>query len=138
MIWKKVHGFPGYEVSEHGDLRHCLKLLKPHRVIGNGRKRFSLSRGGRKCTFKASQLVARAFIGPKPFEDAEVCHDDGFEHNNHFTNLRYGTAASNGNDVTMHRLQRRGLSSFPMTVAERLAAETAKFLKTELKTQLRS
>jgi hypothetical protein len=134
MQWKECPDFPGYEVSEHGDLRHGLKLLKPNRVVGNGRKRFSLSRAGRNYTFKAAQLVARAFIGPKPFEDAEVCHNDGFEHNNHFTNLYYGTATSNGNDATLHRLQRRGLSVLPMTTAERLAVETAKFLKAELKT----
>jgi hypothetical protein len=127
--WKVVPGFPDYEVSEHGELRRGAKLLKPERTHGNGRKRYSLSRDGRQFRFKASQLVALAFIGPKPFDGAEVCHDDGFEHNNHFTNLRYGTSASNGNDVTKHRLQRRSLSALPMTRGDQITLEAAKFLR---------
>lgn len=77
---------------------------------------------------KAHQLVALAFIGPSPFEGAEVCHKDGFHHNNHYSNLYWGTSENNGNDVTKHRLQRRALSGYPRSNSEHLALEAAKLL----------
>lgn len=107
MIWKEIPGFPAYEVSEHGDVRHGLKLLKPERVKGSGRKRFTLSKNGRLYSVFASRIVAFAFIGPEPFEGAEVCHDDGFFYNNHYSNLRWDTHAANVADSVKHRLRRR-------------------------------
>jgi hypothetical protein len=128
LLWKPIPDFLDYEVSERGDVRRGPSHLKPERTQGNGRKRFSLSKGGRLYRLKAHQLVALAFLGPPPFEGAEVCHKDGFHHNNHYSNLRWGSSADNGNDVTKHRLQRRSLRKIPVTVAEKLAAETAKLL----------
>jgi hypothetical protein len=128
MIWKPIPGFLDYEVSERGDVRRGGAQLKPERTQGNGRKRFSLSKGGRLYRMKAHQLVALAFIGPAPFEGAEVCHNDGFHQNNHYSNLRWDTRAGNGNDVTKHRLNRRALSSLSRNKSEKLAAEAAKFL----------
>jgi hypothetical protein len=110
MIWKPVPGFEDYEISEHGYLRRGLKLLKPERVVGNGRKRFCLSRDGRQFRLKAAQLVALAFIGPKPFKRAEACHKDGFEHNNHYSNLKWDSHHGNVADAVEHRLKfREGL-----------------------------
>lgn len=128
MIWKPIPGFLDYEVSERGDVRRGVVQLKPERTQGNGRKRFSLSKGGRLFRMKAHQLVALAFIGPPPFEGAEVCHNDGFHHNNHYSNLRWDTSTGNGNDVTKHRLDRRAFGSLQRTKSEKLAAEAAKFL----------
>lgn len=128
MIWKPIPGFLDYEVSERGDVRRGPGQLKAERTQGNGRKRFSLSKGGRLYRMKAHQLVALAFIGPPPFDGAEVCHNDGFHHNNHYSNLRYGTSADNGNDVTKHRLQKRALSNLTRPKSERLAAEAAALL----------
>ena len=107
MIWKTVPGFENYEVSENGDLRNGLKRLKPEHVVGSGRKRFSLSKDGRQYRFKSAQLVAMAFIGPKPFSRAEACHNDGFEHNDHFSNLRWDSRLGNVADAVQHRLNRR-------------------------------
>ena len=107
MIWKPVPGFENYEISEKGDLRKGSKMLRPERVVGSGRKRFCLSKGGRQYRFKAAQLVAMAFIGPKPFRRAEVCHHDGFEHNDHFSNLRWDSRLGNVADAVQHRLNRR-------------------------------
>lgn len=128
MLWMPIPGFLDYEVSEHGDVRRGPHRLTPERTKGNGRKRFSLSKGGRLFRLKAHQLVALAFIGPAPFEGAEVRHRDGFHHNNHYSNLAWATGEENGNDVTKHRLQRRAMSSLPRSRNEQLQAETAKFL----------
>ena len=105
--WKPVPDFPDYEVSENGDVRRDGKHLRAERVHGNGRKRFALSKCARQYRFKASQLVALAFIGPSPFDGAEVCHNDGFEHNNHYSNLRWDSRAANAADTYKHAVQQR-------------------------------
>jgi hypothetical protein len=128
MLWKQIPSFHDYEVSEHGDVRRAGRNLVPERTQGNGRKRFALSKGGRITRLKAAQIVALAFIGPKPFEGAEVRHKDGFHHNNHYSNLSWGTRQQNGADVTRHRLQRQALSKYPRSQTDILAAEAAKLL----------
>lgn len=128
MIWKPIPGFLDYEVSERGDVRRGPGQLKPERTTGNGRKRFALSKGGRLYRIKAHQLVALAFIGPPPFEGAEVCHNDGFHHNNHYSNLRYGTKTDNGNDRTMHHLKLRAMGSLCRSQNEKVSAAAAEFL----------
>lgn len=105
--WRAIPDFPMYEVSEHGDLRRDGKHLRAERVHGSGRKRFALSRGSRHYRFKASQLVALAFIGPSPFEGAVVCHNDGFEHNNHYKNLRWDSQLANVADAYKHSVMKR-------------------------------
>lgn len=123
--WKPIPDFAEYEVSEHGDVRRGERLLKPERVAGNGRKRFALSRDGRRFVFKAAQLVALAFIGPKPFDGAEACHKDGFIHNNHFSNLRWDTHAGNALDDLAHRNKLRSFVSTEL----RLKAEANELLR---------
>jgi hypothetical protein len=131
VTWKIVPDFPHYEVSEHGGLRHGTKHLKPERVQGSGRKRFALSKNGRCYRILAHRLVALAFIGPKPFDGAEVCHRDGFIHNNHFSNLRWDTQTANDMDCVRHRIERQeksgrkcGRSSKP----QQLAAAYSEFI----------
>ncbi len=136
MLWKPVPGFEEYEVSEHGDLRHGKKILSPERVSGNGgidRKRFTLTKGDRLYRFYAARLVALAFLGPKPSDDAELCHNDGFEHNNHFSNLRWDSRASNIADQVYHKFVRKHRSqpyrfSKSKVDRERLSAMTSRFL----------
>jgi hypothetical protein len=126
--WMPIPGYQGYEASERGDVRHNGCLLKPERTHGNGRRRFSLSKDGVVRRYKAAQLVLMAFVGPKPFCGAEACHNDGVEVNDHISNLRWGSKASNMADEIVHRIQRRSLSLVPLSRQETLAAETAKFL----------
>lgn len=59
------------------------------------------------------QLVAEAFLGPRPFPGAVVLHwdDDGF--NNHLGNLRWGSETENRADARRNRAKRaRHLSVF--------------------------
>lgn len=128
MIWKPVPDFADYEVSEFGDARKGFSPLTPERVQGSGRKRFTLSKGGRKYRFQAAHLVALAFIGPKPFEGAEVCHNDSFHHNNHYSNLRWDTHAANAADVAVYKSKLRSHSGLPQKAGDLLAAEAAALL----------
>lgn len=105
--WKEIPGFPDYEVSEHGQVRRGTRLLTVVIDRVSGRKKFYLSKHSRQYQFYAHRLVALAFIGPKPFKNYEVCHNDGFFHNNHYSNLRWDTRDSNVADKVRHRLQHR-------------------------------
>lgn len=116
MKWKECVRFPCYEVSERGDVRRIKrgirggfvgKVMKPYRRE-DGYNMFILRNLNRSFHVKAHQLVAEAFVGPKPFPDAEVCHCDGSRHNDHFTNLRWDTRAANHADKVRHGTTARG------------------------------
>lgn len=115
MQWKSSNLFPDYEVSECGDLRRS----KPDSLgrilattlkfrIDRGYKKYRAYRDGKSFHVKASQLVADAFICPKPFDGAEVCHDDGNKANDHFSNLRWDTHKGNHADTLVHGTRSRG------------------------------
>lgn len=128
MIWKMIPQFDEYEVSEYGDVRRGDRLLKPEKIQGSGRKRFALTKNGRVYRYHAGHLVAFAFIGPKPSPFVELCHNDGFEHNNHFSNLRWDTKLANAADAATHRLNRKAQSALPVSLKYRLAVEAKQFV----------
>lgn len=115
-VWRSVAGFPNYEISSFGRLR----VLDRHICTSNGQTRFY--RGGLIAPCRNQhghlkvllirvpgvkeprylhQLVAEAFIGPRP-EGHEVAHGDGIPSNNRLTNLRYATPAENQADKIQH------------------------------------
>lgn len=55
----------------------------------------SLYAEGKRRTANVHTMVALAFVGPKPFEGAEVCHKDDQKMHNHADNLEWGTGKSN-------------------------------------------
>lgn len=110
MEWRVCPSFPAYEVSESG---HVLrrrrgirggkigKIMKPY-VREDGYRMYILRRDNKSYHRKAHQLVAEAFIGPRPFPKAEVRHGDGTRTNDHFSNLEWGTRAENRADMVRH------------------------------------
>lgn len=110
MIWKIIPSFDVYEVSEYGNVRRCRagikgarlgRIMKPY-IRADGYAMYILRRDNQSYHKKAHQLVAEAFIGPKPFPKAEVCHNDGSRNNDHFSNLRWGTVLENKSDMISH------------------------------------
>ncbi len=131
--WRAVPGWSGfYEVSDAGNVRsldrrwpvtnrfgnvenrqHRGKLLKLG-VLKNGYQMVSLTRpGGVRRYAYVHNLVAEAFIGPKPLGE-EVCHRDGVRTHNALRNLRYGTRSSNALDRHVHGTmnQARGVDHY--------------------------
>lgn len=115
MQWKKSELFPNYEVSEFGDVKRCepdrFGNLVGHQMTSypkRGYRRFALYRDKKQHHVKAARLVIEAFVGPKPFEGAEVCHNDGSKGNDHFTNLRWDTHQANMDDRERHGTLSRG------------------------------
>ena len=108
--WRVVPSFPDYEVSEYGGVRRCRKgirggqvgkIMKPY-IREDGYRMYILRQENRSWHRKAHQLVAEAFVGPKPFAGAEVRHLDGTRTNDHHSNLMWGTSAENKADMVAH------------------------------------
>jgi hypothetical protein len=67
-----------------------------------GRLQIILHRDGIGKAGQVHQLVAKAFLGPKPTPLHEVCHNDGDHLNNRADNLRWGTKSENMYDRVTH------------------------------------
>lgn len=101
-----------YEVSSHGRVRRAKEnrgmggykpigqFLKPWRS-SQGRLAISLSAKNKVRKIFLHHLVLGAFVGPRP-KGMEGCHGDGNSQNNHLSNLRWDTHASNQNDMARH------------------------------------
>lgn len=123
-VWRPVVGYEGhYEVSNLGrvrSLRRRVQVLSrwgtptsreyPARVLAQdvdrgrhsyGRLRVSLCHEGAQKSRLVHQIVAEAFIGPRP-SGHEVAHNDGDAANNRATNLRYATPYDNTQDKHLH------------------------------------
>lgn len=121
-IWKTVIEYEGlYEVSDTGRVRSVERVV-PHKKNGptryaavelsqskcgrHGYMRVRLSKEGRAKDHYIHALVAKAFVDGW-FPDALVRHYDDVPTNNHWTNLRWGTALDNGADYRRNRRNRQ-------------------------------
>lgn len=96
--WKVIPDTNGYyEVSDTGQVRNIRtgKILKPRNK--KGYHNYNLSVDGESKQVFAHHLVAQAFIGDRP-EGMFVLHWDDDKHNNHVSNLRYGSPKENVSD----------------------------------------
>lgn len=110
--WKKIPGYPDYEVSDKGRIRSYKgvnqnsprrkkpKIMK-QRIPEDGYPRVTLqNKEGRKVVRQVHLLVARAFLGPA--KGRKVLHRDGRRHHIEASNLRYGTHQENMDDKYAH------------------------------------
>lgn len=99
---------PGYFISELGIAYGPGQLgYREYHVLPSftnddyGHQVVDLDIDGRKRHRYLAVLVAEAFI-PNPHNYPEVCHIDGNPHNNHVSNLKWGTHADNMADAKRH------------------------------------
>lgn len=86
------------------------------------------------------ELVAEAFIGPRPTTKHHICHNDGDENNNGVDNLRYDTPTGNAADRHQHNTDAAGINNpgnkysedFIRNIKRRLKTETVKEVYTSL------
>lgn len=99
--WRPIPGFPSYEASSEGNVRRVgRRVLRAHPRF-NGYMQVSLSEQGVVYPKKVHQLVAAAFIGPRP-DGADTCHENGVRDDNRSCNLRYDTRSANLADRAKH------------------------------------
>lgn len=113
--WLPVPGYEGrYDVSDDGQVRSWLKwyrepnaplprLLTPSPNPDSGYPQVVLYKDRRGISKAVHQLVALAFIGPRP-DGQEVRHLDGDATNATRTNLAYGTSTENEADKVRREL----------------------------------
>jgi len=97
--WRRTTCDHNYEVSDRGRLRtYHVSSLKPALVrstLNGGYPRvFLVGLGKRRYVH---QLVAEAFIGPRP-AGLVVCHGNDIKTDNRLSNLSYGTRRQNALD----------------------------------------
>src|SRR6516162_5295689 len=106
--WKRVVGWPGYEVSDRGPVISFKwvppLVIKPQVWRGRGGRGKPLAAvvtltSGRRIrrTFKVHRLVLEAFRGPRP-AGMQCRHLDSNPLNNELKNLVWGTFAENWAD----------------------------------------
>jgi len=102
--------FDGYAVSADGQIwsQKSKKILTPFKI---GRPppydAVGLRRNGSTVKCPIHQIVAEAFLGPRP-PGFDVCHSDGVRENNSVGNLRYATRSENLADREKHGTHQRG------------------------------
>jgi hypothetical protein len=111
-IWRDIHDYEGlYQVSNLGRVRSLDREVPDARC---GSRRFkgramkltkgpsylclSLCKRGVRRTHTVHQLVANAFLGPRPV-GMEICHGPEGQFVNTVDNLSYGTSKQNSLDM---------------------------------------
>lgn len=100
--FKPIPGFPGYEVGDQGTIvslnyKHTGKrrVMKDYRGSEYGYRALQLCRNGeRPANRTVHQLVAEAFLGPRP-PGLVINHIDSNPANNRADNLEYVTQKDN-------------------------------------------
>ena len=104
--WKAIPSFPGYEVSDCGQVRRGERLLSQSFNV-SGYPRVTLSLLGKSKTRVVHALVAEAFLGARP-QGMQICHNDGVKTNNNVSNLRFATPKDNEADKVAHGTRATG------------------------------
>jgi hypothetical protein len=105
--WRSAQGFPGYEVSDLGQVRKGDKLLKQSPFAGKKYLRVTLCRAGKWITKRVHHLVLEAFVGPCP-PGYEARHLNDEQSDNRLSNLKWGTKRQNTDDREVNGKTLRG------------------------------
>lgn len=122
--WKSVPRHPGYDVSDHGQVRSYhtrqgapggqwrvaktpQKILQPS-PDRRGYLGVCLRTKGKTHRIRVAYLVMAAFVGPRP-EGMWVCYESHDFKNNHVDNLRYDTPMGAMAALSDEQRQARGI-----------------------------
>lgn len=104
-VWKDIEGFPGYQVSNYGNVRSLHNnrhgigvtshILKPAIDKTTGYSKVSLWKNGKGATKSVHRLVAESFLNTPKQNETDVNHIDGNKLNNRASNLEWCTRSEN-------------------------------------------
>lgn len=106
-IWRKIHDFPDYFISNMGRLKLKSGNFSKMKPRFDGYVRTSLRKGNVAKSFFFHVLVADAFI-PNPDNKKLIDHINGNRHDNRVENLRRATAKENSNNKHKPAGKKRG------------------------------
>lgn len=128
--WKEVPGFPGYMVSNDGQVksfRQYEKILKGS-IDEDGYIRCVLFKDKVRYSFAVHQVVALSFIGERP-TGASVHHKDENKLNNSCDNLEYITPSHHSSLHTANgKSALRGVRHWKNKMTEEQAREAKRLL----------
>jgi hypothetical protein len=117
--WRRIEGWPGYEISSLGRLGSWHKLPnakhppQERRILVGGKdkdgyRRAVLVNGKTRRSLRLHHLVLDTFQGKRPFPEAVARHLNGDLTDNSVTNLCWGTQQENIDDRERHGRTRSG------------------------------
>lgn len=105
--WRELPTFPGYFISDAGQVRHHDRVLKP--TPRNGYLRVELSRDGRRVKRPVHVLVLETFVSPRPSPRHHACHvHENDRSDNRLENLAWKLPEDNEADKKKHGTVRGG------------------------------
>lgn len=118
-----IPGFPGYRISDCGDVSRNGKTLRPCVLKRGGYLAVSLWRDGKGYTRTLNRLVALSFIGPPPTPLHHAAHNDGNKAHNTISNIAWKTKRENEADKIAHGTTNRGERNGMSKITDAQAAE---------------
>lgn len=134
-VWKSVPGASDYEISSEGRLRSYRshgphkrtvpKILKSKRSkrLDSYHNHSFFDDSGVRVTKNVHLIVAETFLGSRPSDDHQACHNDGDRDNNRLSNIEWKTRLENAADQIKHGTQVRGSKSAKSKLTEAQVAE---------------
>lgn len=121
MRWKRIYGFPDYEISDTGLVRSYRKHIDGRRYNLPCPRSMKASRhpkgylfvglmppeGGKVKLKTIHRLVAENFL-PNHQNLSDVAHNDGIPFHNDYKNLRWATHSENQLDMRKHKTMQDG------------------------------
>lgn len=102
-IWVAAPGYPRYEISNKGRVRHARTMRVRAEVLDNkGYPMLNLSTDTGVKRAAVHRLVCLAFNGPPTGDYSWVLHRDGNPANNRIENLYWGNNSENQKDAVRH------------------------------------
>jgi hypothetical protein len=98
--WRDVAWAPAYSVSSWGRVRGPRAMLSAS--CDDGYPHVSIVTEDRIRTTRVHKLVAYAFLGKPPFDEAMVAHNDGNKLNCRIDNIRWASGVENQRDRHRH------------------------------------
>jgi len=91
--WANIPGFPNHQINYNGQIRfkNTGRILKGH-INSSGYIEVWLSHNERRLVHR---LMAETFLGPAPYENAQVNHIDCDRQNNNVLNLEWCSPRDN-------------------------------------------